>query len=165
VKIRGQWVYLYRAVDHDGNTEDFRLSRTRDVAAAKAFFRKALKTRGRGALSIALDGYAASHRAVREMPPEEMIWKDTKRTMLGFKSFKRAAVTIAGVELLQRIRKGQFDLGRLGVRASPLPSSGPRCYQLEIQKLKQKSLVPAANLHQSRPHLVCSVRVLRPIHA
>ena len=45
VKIRGQWVYLYRAVDRDGNTVDFRLSRTRDVAAAKAFFRKALKTR------------------------------------------------------------------------------------------------------------------------
>jgi transposase-like protein len=40
VKIRGQLVCLYRA----GNTVDFRLSRTRDVAAAKAFFLKALKT-------------------------------------------------------------------------------------------------------------------------
>src|ERR1022692_1230776 len=37
LKVRGRWVYLYRAVDRDGNTVDFRLSPTRDVAAAKAF--------------------------------------------------------------------------------------------------------------------------------
>jgi transposase-like protein len=67
VKIRGQRVYLHRAVDRDGNTVDFRLSRKRDVTAAKAFLRKALKTQGRAPLSITLDGYAASHRAVREM--------------------------------------------------------------------------------------------------
>jgi transposase-like protein len=78
VKIRAQWVYLYRAVHCDGNTVDFRLSCKRDVAAAKAFFRKALKTRGRALLSITLDGYAASHRAIREMPIEDAIWKDTK---------------------------------------------------------------------------------------
>jgi hypothetical protein len=35
--------------------------------------------------------------------------------MLGFKMFKRVAVTIAGIELLRRIRKGQFDFGRLDV--------------------------------------------------
>src|SRR6201999_4375776 len=50
VKIRGQWVYPCRAVDRDGNTVDFRLSRKRDVAVAKAFFRKALKTQGRAPL-------------------------------------------------------------------------------------------------------------------
>ena len=97
---------------------DFRLSRTRDVAAAKAFFRKALKTQGRAPLSITLDGYAASNRAVREMPAENMIWNDTKlmsskylnnmieqdhrgiksriAPMLNFKIFKHAAVPIAG---------------------------------------------------------------------
>jgi transposase-like protein len=37
LKVRGRWVYLYRAVDRDGDTVDFRLSPTRDVAAAKAF--------------------------------------------------------------------------------------------------------------------------------
>jgi transposase-like protein len=144
VKIRGQWVYLYRAVDRDGNTVDFRLSPKRDVAAAKAFLRKALKTQGRVPMSITLDGYAASHRAVREMPVEDVIWKDTKlrsskylnnmieqdhrgvksriAPMLGFKIFKRAALTIAGIELLHRIRKGQFDLGSLGVQGQIAPT-------------------------------------------
>lgn len=30
VKVRGKWVYLYRAVDRDGKTVDFRLSRRRE---------------------------------------------------------------------------------------------------------------------------------------
>ena len=44
LKIRGQWVCRYRAVDRDGNIVDFWLSRKRDETAAKAFFHKALKT-------------------------------------------------------------------------------------------------------------------------
>ena len=50
-----------------GRAVDFRLSRRRDVAGAKAFFRKALKRQGSAPRSITLDGYAASHPAVREM--------------------------------------------------------------------------------------------------
>jgi len=67
VKIKGEWCYLYRAVDREGRTVDFRLSARRDVAAAKAFFRKAVKSRQRPPQTITLDGYAASHRAVREL--------------------------------------------------------------------------------------------------
>ena len=57
---------------------DFRLSAHRDVKAAKAFFRKALETQGRPPISITLDCYAASHRAVRELPAHSSRWKETR---------------------------------------------------------------------------------------
>ena len=41
IKVKGQWMYLYRAVDSEGNTIDFYLSKTRDKKAAKCFFKKA----------------------------------------------------------------------------------------------------------------------------
>jgi transposase-like protein len=138
VKIRGEWVYLYQAVDRAGNTVDFRLSTRRDVAAAKAFFRKAVKNQGSTPTTITLDGYAASHRAVREMMADGQLATDTKLRsskdlnnlieqdhrgvklrlgpMLGFRRFSTAAVTIAGIELLHRVRKGQFALGRLRLK-------------------------------------------------
>ena len=61
IKVRGQWMYLYRAVDGQGNTVEFFLSRTRGIAAAKAFFPKALKHH-REPHSITLDGRPARVR-------------------------------------------------------------------------------------------------------
>ena len=66
VKVRGEWVYLYRAVDKAGKTVDFYLSRKRDGNAAKAFLRKAMKPPCIPT-KITLDAYAASHRAVAQM--------------------------------------------------------------------------------------------------
>ena len=42
VKVRGKWMYLYRAVDSTGQTLDFLLNQTRNTRAAKRFFRKVL---------------------------------------------------------------------------------------------------------------------------
>jgi transposase-like protein len=141
VKIRGKWVYLYRAV----KTVDFRLSSKRDVAAAKAFFRKAIKGQGSTPRTITLDGSAASHRAVRETKAEGQMPTDTKLRSskylnnlikeqdhrgvkarigptLGSKRFRTAAVTIAGIELLRRIWKGQFNLRRLRLNGRAAPA-------------------------------------------
>jgi transposase-like protein len=78
VKIRCEWCYLYRAVDRAGRTVDLRLSAKRDVAAAKGFFRKALKGQQRAPQTITLDAYAASHRAVRELQADGLLSADTK---------------------------------------------------------------------------------------
>ena len=113
------------------------MSARRDVAAAKAFFRKAVKSQQRLPQTITLDGYAASHRAVRELKADGSLPTDTKlrsskylnnlierdhrsvkqrvAVMLGFKQFCNAATTIAGIELMHRIRKGQFGLRHLGI--------------------------------------------------
>ena len=143
VKIRGRWTYLYRAVDRSGKTIDFRLGTRRDVAAAKAFFKKAIKSQGCAPQTITLDGYAASHRAVREMKVDGLLPCDTKirsskylnnlieqdhrniksrvNVMLGFKRFRNAAIVIAGVELMHRIRKEQFGLP-LNIKETAAPA-------------------------------------------
>src|ERR1043165_4958702 len=66
IKVKGVWFYLYRAVDKEGKTVDFHLSRTRDVSAAKTFLLKAIRDQ-RTPAKITLDGYAASHRAVSDL--------------------------------------------------------------------------------------------------
>src|SRR6266481_1988051 len=59
IKVKGRWTYLYRAVDKIRATVDFLLSERRDVAAAKHFFRKAMRHNGTPRV-ITLDGYPAS---------------------------------------------------------------------------------------------------------
>ena len=46
IKVKGEWVYLYRAVDKFGDTVDFMLSEHRDESAATAFFKQAIDANG-----------------------------------------------------------------------------------------------------------------------
>jgi len=143
VKIKGRWTYLYRAVDKEGKTVDFLLRAKRDVAAAKAFLRRAFKRQGRLPHKITLDGYQASHRAAKEVLGEYSRRKQSKirssnylnnlieqdhrsiklrlGPMLGLKRFRCASITIAGIELMHRIRKGQFKLGKLRINCKTAP--------------------------------------------
>ena len=134
IKIKGNWAYLYRGVDKDGQTIDFFLSARRDIAAAKRFLQQAIEKCG-VPQKITLDGYAASHVAVGELQEEgnlpakllvrtnrylnNVIEQDHRRVkqrvrpMLGFKCFAHAAVTISGIELVHQIKKEQFDISML----------------------------------------------------
>jgi putative transposase len=62
---QGQWQYLYRAIDRDGNLVDVRLSDTRDLTAAEAFFRSAWAVTGVTPDRITTDGHNAYPRAIR----------------------------------------------------------------------------------------------------
>ena len=135
IAIRGKWHYLYRAVDKRGKTVDFLLRPDRGIAAAQAFFRKALaSTLPRVPRKVTIDGHVPSRRALWLRRREHPCWRNvTVRTnkylnnvieqdhraikrrcasMAGFKSFASAAITLAGIELAHRVRKRQFSFGR-----------------------------------------------------
>jgi putative transposase len=59
IKVQGQWCYLYRAIDRDGNLVDVRLSNTRDLLAAEAFFRSAWTVTGVTPDRVTTDGHDA----------------------------------------------------------------------------------------------------------
>ena len=75
LKLRGQWFNLYRAVDKQGKTVESYLSRTRDVTAAKAFFRKAFRRHGDPRV-ITLDGFEPTHAALRRMGMNNVMEQD-----------------------------------------------------------------------------------------
>ena len=135
VKVGGRWMYLYRAVDERGRTVESHPSRTRDIAAAKAFFRKALKRHGQPR-TITIDGFEATHSALRRMGMRNefnfrwenpvrirccqylnnVVEQDHRRIksrvqpMLGFKRFSNARRVLIGIEFMHMVHKGQFDL-------------------------------------------------------
>ena len=65
IKVRGRWCYLYRAIDRSGALVDVRLSETRDMEAAKAFFRSAKVVTGVIPARVTTDGHDSYPRAIR----------------------------------------------------------------------------------------------------
>jgi transposase-like protein len=79
IRVKGEWVYLYRAVDASGQTVDFLLSPKRDAAAAKRFFRKALKQPHTvNPRTIIVDKNAAYPIAVNVMKRNGELWRFAK---------------------------------------------------------------------------------------
>jgi transposase-like protein len=131
IRVKGEWVYLYRAVDAAGQTIDFLLSPKRDAGAARRFFRKALQQPHTVSLRTnTVDKNAAYPIAARAMKKEGTLWRFAKlrtvkflnniveqdhrrikrlvRPGLGFKNFMTASQTLAGYEAMAMIRKGQL---------------------------------------------------------
>ncbi|KFG69423.1 IS6 family transposase [Microvirga sp. BSC39] len=130
IRVKGKWVYLYRAVDAAGQTIDFLLSPKRDATAARRFFRKAMKqSHTVSRRRITVDKNAAYPIATKTMERGRELWRfaklrqvkvlnniveqDHRRIMrlvrpgLGFKSLVSASWTIAGYEAMAMFRKGQ----------------------------------------------------------
>lgn len=143
VSVRGGRHYLFRAVDKNGKSVGSLLCSDRDMESAQAFFRAAV-AHGRVPWpeKINIDGNKATLRGLRLLGEEDPRWQQVEvracrylnnvveqdhravkqrcASMLGLKSVRSAAVTLAGIELAHRIRKGQhlLPLEREGRRPS-----------------------------------------------
>lgn len=130
IKVKGQWMYLYRAVNSEGNTIDFYLSKTRDYKDAKRFFRKALRSlHVSKPRVITVDKNPAYPIAIEELKNEKemplgiqirqvkylnnIVEQDHRfikkrvRSMLGSKSFRTATCILSGIEAMHMIKKKQ----------------------------------------------------------
>src|SRR6266508_572354 len=116
IKIKGQWYYLYRAVDKTGQTIDFLLTAQRDEHAATRFLTKAIRRHGVPE-TITIDGSEANAAAIRSynevhgtaivirqvkylnkvVEQDHRAVKRVTRPMLGFKAFEAAQRTLAGI--------------------------------------------------------------------
>jgi putative transposase len=135
IKVRGRWMYIYRAIDSNGDTVEFWFSERRNLAAAKRFLSRALKRHGRPT-RIVIDGSQTNREAIlscdatsrlqdrsgcRLQPIRirqsqylnNLIEQDHRavrrrvRPMLGFKSADSARVILGGIEMIHMMRKGQ----------------------------------------------------------
>ena len=132
IKAKGQWMYLSRAVDSEGNTIEFYLSKARDKQAAMDFFKKAL---GSNHVSvprvITMDKNPTYPIAIEQLKKEKSIPKGMPirqlkylnniveqdhrfikkrvRSMLGFKTFQTAQWIICGVEVMHMLKKEQIS--------------------------------------------------------
>jgi len=130
VKVKGEWRYLYRAVDKHGHTIDFLLTEHRDKEAALRFLKKAIRRNGLPE-TITIDGSDANEAAIKRYNQEygtaitirqvkelnNVVEQDHRgvkrvtRPMVGFKAFDAAQATLVGIELMHMLRKGQLAGG------------------------------------------------------
>ncbi|MGF1438361.1 IS6 family transposase [Bacillus thuringiensis] len=131
IKVKGQWMYLYRAVDSQANTIDFCLSKTRDQKAAKRFFKKALRSfHVSKPRVITVDKNPAYPIAIEQLKKEKSIpdgmqlrqqkylnnvveqdhrfIKQRIRSMLGLKSLDTDISILSEVEPMHIIKKEQI---------------------------------------------------------
>ena len=134
-KVRGRWMYLYRAIDSNGATVEFWFSERRNLTAAKRFLREALKRHGRPE-RIMIGSSQTKREAILSCDAESRLQDRSRgrlepirirqsqylnnrieqdhravkrrvRPMLGFKSMASARASLSGIEMVHMMRKGQ----------------------------------------------------------
>ena len=80
IKVRGRWMYLYRAIDSNGDTVEFLFSEKRNLTAAKRFLRKALKRHGRPE-RIVIDGSQTNREAILSCDTTDRLQDRSRRKL------------------------------------------------------------------------------------
>jgi putative transposase len=80
IKVRGQWMYLYRAIDSNGDTVEFWFSERRNLTAAKRFLRKALKRHGRPE-RIVIDSSQTNREAILSCDTADRLQERSQRDL------------------------------------------------------------------------------------
>ncbi|WP_142339009.1 IS6 family transposase, partial [Bacillus thuringiensis] len=130
IKVKGEWRYLYRAIDGDGHTLDIQLRRTRDHQAAYMFMKRLVKAFGEPSV-LTTDKAPALLCAFKKLKKDDyyirtkhctikhrnnLIEQDhrhVKRRFAkssGFQSIRHASRTIKGIETIQAIYKQRRSL-------------------------------------------------------
>ena len=129
IKVAGKHRYLYRAVDKKGNTVDFLLTKRRMKGSAQKFLNKAIGNNGKPRI-INIDKSGANTSGIKTYNKRSMTSKKIKIRQIkylnniveqdhraikrricmttGFKEFESAQRTLAGIEIVHIIRKGQI---------------------------------------------------------
>lgn len=130
IKVRKKWMYLYRAIDSDGNTLDFLLTARRNAPAAERFLRKVLlNDYTQDPRVINVDKNPAYPKAFEQLQKDDDLPERSKlravkylnnlieqdhrfikrltKPGMGFGSFYTARRTLKGFESMNMIRKGQ----------------------------------------------------------
>ncbi|GHO80138.1 IS6 family transposase [Ktedonobacter sp. SOSP1-85] len=131
IKVKKEWVYLYRAVDSQGQTLDFFFSPTRDAQAARQFLLKTLAASHtstprvinvdknaaypKAFAELKAEGYLPENCALRQVKylnnlveQDHRFLKRLTKLGMGFFSFETARRTLQGYEVMNMLRKGQL---------------------------------------------------------
>lgn len=137
IRVKGEWRYLYRSVDKEGNTIDFLLRAHRDKTAARRYLEKSIAQNGVPE-TVTIDKSGASLAALEapikirqskylntRVEQDHRAIKRRTRPMPRFKTFRCARILLAGIEIMQMIAKGQMQRMR-----GTHPSATDQFYEL-----------------------------------
>ncbi|MFV1456837.1 IS6 family transposase [Bacillus mycoides] len=130
IKVKGEWHYLYRAIDSDGHTLDFQLRKTRNHHAAYAFMKRLVKHFGEPSVlttdkapallcafkKLQKDDYYTHTKHCTIKHRNNLIEQDHRHVKsrfvnsAGFQTLRHASRTIKGIETIQAIYKQRRNL-------------------------------------------------------